>query len=98
MTCSGKLQYPPQPERFVQQGDIDVGDLDAALRDQPDERFGFELLEGLAKRADGDLYDLAEFALRDELPGLEGTREKPLLEPILGLVAQHRLAHVSIYN
>src|SRR5450759_5086480 len=80
----GEFKYRSELERLVDQGDTDVGDLDAALGYEPDKTFGLEPLECLARGAKRDIEQRAQLTLRHELPWLQVALEQLDLESLVG--------------
>ena len=86
----GDFEHRAELERLVDQRDADVGDLDAALRNQPHEALGLQPLQRFARRAERHVEQLAQLALRHELSGHQVALEELHLEALVGDFAHQR--------
>ena len=82
------LERDPQLERIADQLDVDVGNLQSALRHGQQQALGLEPRNDFANRAKRQSRQRGEFALGYELPRPDVGQQQLLLEPFVRLPAQ----------
>ncbi|EGE55457.1 hypothetical protein RHECNPAF_9300109 [Rhizobium etli CNPAF512] len=92
------LQEHTQLERFANEVQVDVGDLQAPLRHGLDQPFGFEPRDELADGAERQSRQFHETALRNELAGTHVTRKQVARETCIGLFPQRRLLVRTVHR
>ena len=82
------LERDPQLEGIAHQLDVDVGDLQSALRNGAQQAFGLEPWNDFANRAKRQPRQRRQLALRYELPRPDISQQQLLLESFVRLPAQ----------
>ena len=78
------LQHPAHLEVAEMMRDVDIGDEDAATREDPDETLAGQALERFADGSAAEPEELAKRGLGDDGSGQQSLRDDQVLEPFVG--------------